>query len=118
MVFLLQTSKGLSSFMCFSLSVIGWLSVCPSVTIFCVYITVLTSHRSLLPIVGFWTTKAKATGQASDSLFAWLISHQPAVLFSPNKLAIINQLTVLFSQNKPAPAICLLSRCHGAHEME
>jgi hypothetical protein len=29
------------------------------------------------------------------SLFAWLISHQPAVLFSNN------QPTVLFSQNKP-----------------
>jgi hypothetical protein len=36
---------------------------------------------------------------------AWLISHQPAVLFSHNKSAITNQPTVLFSQNKPAPAI-------------
>jgi hypothetical protein len=38
-------------------------------------------------------------------LFAWLISHQPAVLFSQSKPATSNQPTVLFSQNKPAPAI-------------
>jgi hypothetical protein len=41
----------------------------------------------------------------SNSLFAWLISHQPAVLFSQNKPATSNQPAVLFSQNKPAPAI-------------
>jgi hypothetical protein len=39
------------------------------------------------------------------SLFAWLISHQPTVLFSHNKPATSNQPAVLFSQNKPAPAI-------------
>jgi hypothetical protein len=39
------------------------------------------------------------------SLFARLISHQPAVLFYQNKPATINQPAVLFSQNKPAPAI-------------
>jgi hypothetical protein len=39
------------------------------------------------------------------ALFAWLISHQPVVLFSQNKPATSNQPTVLFSQNKPAPAI-------------
>jgi hypothetical protein len=39
------------------------------------------------------------------SLFARLISHQPAVLFSQNKPATGNQPAVLFSQNKPAPAI-------------
>jgi hypothetical protein len=38
-------------------------------------------------------------------MFAWLISHQPAVLFSHNKPATSNQPAVLFSQNKPAPAI-------------
>jgi hypothetical protein len=38
-------------------------------------------------------------------MFAWLISHQPAVLFSRNKSATSNQPAVLFSQNKPAPAI-------------
>jgi hypothetical protein len=38
-------------------------------------------------------------------MFAWLISHQSAVLFSHNKLAISNQPAVLFSQNKPASAI-------------
>jgi hypothetical protein len=39
------------------------------------------------------------------SLFAWLISHQPTVLFSQNKPATSNQPTVLFSQNKSTPAI-------------
>jgi hypothetical protein len=39
------------------------------------------------------------------ALFVWLISHQPAVLFSQNKSAISNQPTVHFSQNKPAPVI-------------
>jgi hypothetical protein len=40
-----------------------------------------------------------------DDMFAWLISHQPTVLFSQNKPDISNQPTVLFSQNKSAPAI-------------
>jgi hypothetical protein len=39
------------------------------------------------------------------AVFVWLISHQPAVLFSQKKSAISNKPTVLFSQNKPAPAI-------------
>jgi hypothetical protein len=39
------------------------------------------------------------------TLFVWLISHQPAVLFSHNKPATSNQPTVLFSQNKSALAI-------------
>jgi hypothetical protein len=39
------------------------------------------------------------------ALFVWLISHQPAVLFSQNKPAITNQPAVFFSQNKPAPVI-------------
>jgi hypothetical protein len=39
------------------------------------------------------------------ALFAWLISHQPTVLFSQSKPATNNQPIVLFSQNKPAPAI-------------
>jgi hypothetical protein len=39
------------------------------------------------------------------SPFAWLISHQPAVLFSQNKPGTSNQPAVLFSQNKSAPAI-------------
>jgi hypothetical protein len=37
-------------------------------------------------------------------MFAWLISHQPAVLFSQNKLATSNRPVVFFSQNKSAPA--------------
>jgi hypothetical protein len=40
----------------------------------------------------------------ANALFAWLISHQPAVLFSHNKSATSNQPAILFSQNKPAPA--------------
>jgi hypothetical protein len=43
--------------------------------------------------------------EQTNALFAWLISHQPAVLFSHNKSATSNQPAVLFSQNKPAPAI-------------
>jgi hypothetical protein len=39
------------------------------------------------------------------ALFIWLISHQPAVLFSQNKPAISNQRVVLFSQNKPTPPV-------------
>jgi hypothetical protein len=39
------------------------------------------------------------------ALFAWLISHQTAVLFSHSKSVTSNQPAVLFSQNKPAPAI-------------
>jgi hypothetical protein len=38
-------------------------------------------------------------------MFAWFISHQPAVFFSQNKSATSNQSVVLFSQNKSAPAI-------------
>jgi hypothetical protein len=38
-------------------------------------------------------------------MFVWLISHQPAVLFSQNKPVINNQPAVLFSQNKSAAAI-------------
>jgi hypothetical protein len=41
----------------------------------------------------------------TSALFAWFISHQPAVNFSQNKSTISNQPTVLFSQNKSAPAI-------------
>jgi hypothetical protein len=61
------------------------------------------------------------------SLFAWLIIRQPAVLFSHNKPATSNQPTILFFQNKSAPAIshqpneqanrsckcCLSARCRG-----
>jgi hypothetical protein len=43
--------------------------------------------------------------RGKSALFAWLISHQPAVLFSHIKPATSNQPAVLFSQNKPAPAI-------------
>jgi hypothetical protein len=46
-----------------------------------------------------------ATDLSVKTLFVWLISNQPVVLFSQNKPAIGNQLAVLFSQNKTAPAI-------------
>jgi hypothetical protein len=48
---------------------------------------------------------AAKVNACEHGLFAWLISHQPAVLFSHNKPATSNQPAVLFSQNKPAPAI-------------
>jgi hypothetical protein len=37
------------------------------------------------------------------ALFAWLISHQPPVLFSHNKPATNKQPAILFSHNKSAP---------------
>jgi hypothetical protein len=49
-------------------------------------------------------------------MFAWLISHQPTILFSQNKPAISNQPTVLFSQNKPAPAISNQPNEQAAHD--
>jgi hypothetical protein len=39
------------------------------------------------------------------TLFVWLISHQPAVLFSQNKPVIDNQPIILSSQNKSTPVI-------------
>jgi hypothetical protein len=39
------------------------------------------------------------------AVFVWLISHQPAVLFSQNKPATNNQPAVVFSQNKSTPTI-------------
>jgi hypothetical protein len=47
----------------------------------------------------------KKKAHETNTLFAWLISHQPAVLFSHIKPATSNQPAVLFSQNKPALAI-------------
>jgi hypothetical protein len=40
----------------------------------------------------------------ASGLFAWLISHQPAVFFSQNKPATSSQPAVFFSQNKSASA--------------
>jgi hypothetical protein len=45
--------------------------------------------------------------------FAWLVSHQPTVLFSHNKSAVSNQAAVRFSQNKPTPAINHQSNEHA-----
>jgi hypothetical protein len=46
------------------------------------------------------------------SLFVWLISHQPAVLYSQNNPATSNQPPVLFSQNKSAPATSQTNRLY------
>jgi hypothetical protein len=56
----------------------------------------------------FTRSLQRGRGKAAPAfyaLFVWLISHQPAVLFSQNKLAISNQPAVLFSQSKSAPTI-------------
>jgi hypothetical protein len=54
-------------------------------------------------LVIFWT--AREQPKFTKTLFAWLISHQPAALFSHSKPATSHQSAVLFSQNKPAPVI-------------
>jgi hypothetical protein len=59
----------------------------------------LTSQRG--PIDTVLVAQAIRTGV----LLAWLIGHQPAVLFSQNKSTTSNQPTVLFSQTKPAPVV-------------
>jgi hypothetical protein len=46
----------------------------------------------------------------ASALFAWLISHQPAVFFSQNKPVTSNQPVVFFSQNKSTPAISQTNR--------
>jgi hypothetical protein len=58
-------------------------------------------------VVGGGKSTAHGGGvrNANCSMFAWLIIHQSTVLFSHNKPATSNQLAVLFSQNKSAPAI-------------
>jgi hypothetical protein len=49
-------------------------------------------------------TERAGRGPRGVAVFARLISHQPAVLFSQNKPTTSNQSAVLFSQKKPAPA--------------
>jgi hypothetical protein len=49
--------------------------------------------------------KRKKNSSHEDALFVWLISHQPALLFSQNKPATSKQPAVFSSQNKSAPAI-------------
>jgi hypothetical protein len=61
--------------------------------------------KSLMAIVALMIFLVAAPPIQVDGLFVWLISHQPAVLFSQNKPATNNQPAVIFSQNKPAPAI-------------
>jgi hypothetical protein len=50
----------------------------------------------------------------SIALFAWFISHLPALFFSQNKPATNNQPTVLFFQNESAPAISHQLNEHAA----
>jgi hypothetical protein len=47
-----------------------------------------------------WQSHVPPGSLPFDALFAWLISHQSAVLFSQNKPATSNKPTVFFSQNK------------------
>jgi hypothetical protein len=68
----------------------------------------LTSEANLhmlTVVTGTPLQQSKSHMQPIFALFAWLISHQPTVLFSQNKPAISNQPAVLFSENKPALAI-------------
>jgi hypothetical protein len=58
----------------------------------------LKKRRSyLMPTKKFWLSMTYYVAPTC-ALFAWLISHQPAVLFSHNKPATSNQPAVLFSQ--------------------
>jgi hypothetical protein len=43
---------------------------------------------------------ATVRGYTKGTVFVWLISHQPAVLFSQNKPVTSNQPAVFFSQKK------------------
>jgi hypothetical protein len=99
--------------------------VCADISLFSSYQagvtgSVLMGNRSHARVLGVGTVNLKFTSGKTVllkhvqhvplskrifALFAWLISHQPAVLFSHNKPATSNQPAVLFSQNKPAPAI-------------
>jgi hypothetical protein len=54
------------------------------------------------PLCGFEPIERQNFLSLSSSLFVWLISYQPAVLFSQNKPATSKQPAVLFSQNKSA----------------
>jgi hypothetical protein len=69
-------------------------------------------HRLLsnpTPDLASWFVRPNPSTEAHPSpswgggaMFVWLITHQPAVLFSQNKPTISDQPTVIFSQNKPA----------------
>jgi hypothetical protein len=52
----------------------------------------------------FNSTATTTQDTANNTVFVWLISHQPTVLFSRNKSATSNQPTAFFSQNKSASA--------------
>jgi hypothetical protein len=64
-------------------------------------ISSLLSACAPLPCCSVQPLAPSVTG----ALFVWLISHQPAVLFSQNKPTTNNQSALLFAQNKSAPVI-------------
>jgi hypothetical protein len=78
--------------------------------------TKLTQSQELGDETGYFADLIYPTFYQSNTLFAWLISHQPAVLFSQNKPTTSNQPTVFFSQNKPAPAISHQPNEHETQE--
>jgi hypothetical protein len=73
-------------------------------------VTTPTSVALVHPLSPFPSSTSVPVARGSPTtyfcaLFAWLISHQPAVLFSQNKPATSNQPAILFSQRKPTPTI-------------
>jgi hypothetical protein len=82
-----------------------WRSTVVSVDLLKNRVSGIPPARLLRERISVLSEELLANERGICSLFAWLISHQPAVLFSQNKQATNNQPTVLFSQNKPAPAI-------------
>jgi hypothetical protein len=78
-----------------------WCSSLPHEQVF----TVMSLLRDIcISNLFFFSGEFTGGGGWGCSLFVWLISHQPTVLFSQNKPATSNQPTVLFSHNKSAPA--------------
>jgi hypothetical protein len=59
----------------------------------------------MMKIELMWRVNNRFCANQTNALFAWLISHQPTVLFSQNKPTTSNQPAVPFSHNKPAPII-------------
>jgi hypothetical protein len=74
------------------------------------------NQPKLSVVVGGGRMNSAAQVRKSSTLFAWLIRHQSAVLFSHNKPATSNQPAVLFSQNKSAPAISHQPNEHAAEQ--
>jgi hypothetical protein len=58
-----------------------------------------------------WVTLHTAGWQFTSTLFVWLISHQPAVLFSQNKPATSNEPTILFLSEQISISQTNMPRC-------